>query len=67
VCNEILVKLDRGTIASSLEARSPLLDDRIVEFGLSLPLEFKRTRNAKDLLQLSDRNDREREKAWVAF
>lgn len=39
--DEILVKVDRGTMAHSLEARSPLLDYRIVEFGLSLPISFK--------------------------
>jgi asparagine synthase (glutamine-hydrolysing) len=39
--DEILVKVDRGTMAYSLEARSPLLDYRIVEFGLRLPLEYK--------------------------
>jgi asparagine synthase (glutamine-hydrolysing) len=39
--DDVLVKVDRGTMAYGLEARSPLLDYRIVEFGCSLPLEFK--------------------------
>lgn len=39
--DEILVKVDRATMASSIEARSPLLDYRIVEFGMSLPVSFK--------------------------
>ncbi|RYE20403.1 MAG: asparagine synthase [Sphingobacteriaceae bacterium] len=39
--DDVLVKVDRGTMAYSIEARSPLLDYRIVEFGTSLPLEYK--------------------------
>jgi asparagine synthase (glutamine-hydrolysing) len=39
--DDILVKVDRATMAYSLEARSPLLDYRMAEFAMSLPLEFK--------------------------
>ena len=37
----VLVKVDRSTMAFSLEARSPLLDYRIIEFGLRIPFHFK--------------------------
>ena len=39
--DNILVKLDRAAMASSLETRIPLLDYRIVEFAWSLPIDFK--------------------------
>ena len=36
-----LMKTDRMTMAHSLEARVPLLDHKIVEFGFSLPSKYK--------------------------
>mgnify|MGYP001345641291 CR=1 FL=1 len=39
--NDILVKLDRAAMASSLETRLPFLDHRIIEFAWSTPLEMK--------------------------
>ena len=35
--DDLLVKVDRMTMAHALEARSPFLDHRVVAFGLSLP------------------------------
>ncbi len=39
--NDINTKVDRATMAFSLESRSPLMDYRIVEFARSLPTSFK--------------------------
>ena len=52
----ILPKVDRMSMAASLEVRPPLLDRRIVEFALKLPLEHKiRGRTGKYLLREAGR------------
>jgi asparagine synthase (glutamine-hydrolysing) len=38
---DLLVKMDRATMANSLEARAPLLDHKLVEFAARLPVDRK--------------------------
>jgi len=41
LANDILVKVDRMSMACSLEVRAPLLDHKIIEFAASLPPRLK--------------------------
>jgi asparagine synthase (glutamine-hydrolysing) len=39
--DDLLVKLDRATMAASLEGRAPFLDHHLVEFACRLPIDLK--------------------------
>ncbi len=49
---DILVKIDRASMATSLEVRSPFLDPELVEFALGLPINLRlRGRTGKHILR----------------
>jgi asparagine synthase (glutamine-hydrolysing) len=52
MAEDILSKVDRASMAVSLETRAPLLDPRIGEFAATLPIEYKlRGRTGKYILK----------------
>lgn len=48
--DDILVKVDRMTMAASLEARSPLLDHKLAEFAAAVPVHLKMDRGVGKIL-----------------
>ncbi|MEO6490921.1 MAG: asparagine synthase (glutamine-hydrolyzing) [Ferruginibacter sp.] len=48
--DDILVKVDRAGMCTSLEGREPLLDHRIIEFAAQLPQKFKMKGDSKKYL-----------------
>ncbi len=52
LANDILVKVDRMSMAASLEVRAPLLDHKLIEFAATVPRHLKyRGRTSKYLLK----------------
>lgn len=54
---DYLVKIDRATMANSIEARSPFLDYRLLEYSAKIPplLKFKKRRTKYLLKRLSEK------------
>lgn len=56
--NDINIKVDRATMAHSIEARSPFLDHRVIEYSNKLPRKFKLNKGEqKYILKELLRND----------
>jgi asparagine synthase (glutamine-hydrolysing) len=54
--DQLLMKVDKMTMAASLEARCPFLDQAVVEYAASLPAAYKRAgRDSKRVLRLAVR------------
>jgi asparagine synthase (glutamine-hydrolysing) len=58
LADNILTKVDRMSMAVSLETRVPLLDHRIVEFALNLPARFKLNRGQTKVILRRAMSDR---------
>jgi asparagine synthase (glutamine-hydrolysing) len=55
--DDILTKLDRSSMAVSLEARVPFLDHRLVEFAFTIPLDLKiKNGRTKHILKMAAEN-----------
>jgi len=64
LAEDILAKVDRMSMAVSLEARVPLLDHRVVEFVASLPPAWKQQGNRPKALLLEAAGDGLPEVVW---
>jgi asparagine synthase (glutamine-hydrolysing) len=58
LADNILTKVDRMSMAASLETRVPLLDHRIVEFALNLPARLKLNKGQTKVILRRVMNDR---------
>lgn len=58
LADDILVKVDRASMANSLEVRAPFLDHRLVEFAARMPVNYKIKRNKGKHILKSSYNDR---------
>ncbi|HKQ99355.1 MAG TPA: asparagine synthase (glutamine-hydrolyzing) [Pyrinomonadaceae bacterium] len=57
LAEDILTKVDRASMAVSLEARAPFLDPRVAEYAASLPVHYKlRGRTTKYILKRAVRD-----------
>ncbi len=61
---DILQKVDRASMANSLEVRSPFLDHQLVEFAFSMPVSFHRSWGKGKRMLKSCAFDRLPEEIW---